>query len=374
MSPFFRLDAGAPTVDGEELMSGTTIRELAALCGVAMSTVSRAINGDPGVSAATRSRVIEMAKKYDYVANASARSLKAHSTNVIALLIQGELSPIFLPMIRMFENQLEKTGFSLMLMFISDEDAEAGGVARLVRDRKVSGVIFLGRYGDKAEGALSSQRLAEMGIPIVFCMTSDFSGSRSPHSSVSIDDRTASAAMTALVLGQGHRRLAYLGAGAPGDAEQVWALRVAGFRDAVEEYPEHTRARVLTSVVPQRLYTMENGYETMRVALDSGLNATAIVAICDTVAVGAMKALSERGLRVPDDVSVTGFDDIDYGRYSVPGLTTVSQPLEQIVSETARILLGIITHPSRAAETIRLPGPIVERGSVGAPSPETIAP
>lgn len=353
-------------------MSGTTIRELAALCGVAVSTVSRAINGHPEVSPETRRRIVEMAKKYDYVANSSAQSLKARSTNVIALLIQGGLSPIFLPMIGMFENQIAKTKFSLMLTFISDEDAEAGVIARVVRDRKISGVIFLGRYGDKAEGALSSQRLAEMGTPIVFCTTSDFSGSRTPHSSVSIDDRAASAAITALLLERGHRRIAYLGAGYPGDAEQVWALRVAGFRDAVEDFPEEAHGRVLTAAAPQRLYTMENGYETMLRALDDGLDSTAIVAICDTVAVGAIKALSERGLRVPEDVSVTGFDDIDYARYSVPGLTTVAQPLRLIVKESTRILLDIIADPDRGTEIIRLLGPIIERGSVSAPSPEGI--
>ena len=350
-------------------MSGTTIRELAALCGVAVSTVSRAINGHPEVRPETRHRIVEMAKKYNYVANSSARSLKARSTNVIAVLMQGELSPIFLPMIGMFEDQIESTEFSLMLTFISDEDAEAGGIARVIRDRKISGVIFLGRHGDKAKGALSGQRLAELGTPIVFCTTSDFSGTRSPHSSVAIDDRGASAAITALLLERGHRRIAFLGAGGPGDAEQVWALRVAGFRDAVEKFPHQTRARVLAAEVPERLYTMENGYETMRRALDDGLDATAIVAVCDTVAIGAIKALSERGLRVPEDVSMTGFDDIDLARYSVPGLTTVTQPLQHIVKESTRILLDTIANPNRDSETIRLPGPIVERSSVSAPLP-----
>jgi len=345
-------------------MPGTTIRELAALCGVAVSTVSRAINGHPEVNPETRRRIVEMAKQHDYVANASARSLKARSTDVIALLIQGGLSPIFLPMIRMFEDQIEETKFSLMLTFISDEDAEAGVIARVVRDRKISGVIFLGRYGDSAEGALSSQRLAEMGTPIVFCTTSDFSGSPSPHSSVSVDDRAASAAITTLLLERGHRRIAYLGAGDPGDAEQVWALRVTGFRDAIDSSPHATHVQVLSAAVPGRLYTMENGYETMRRALDEGLDATAVVAICDTVAVGAIKALTERGLRVPEDISVTGFDDIDYARYSVPGLTTVSQPLQRIVQESTRILLDIIADPDRDTEIIRLPGPIIERGSV----------
>jgi LacI family transcriptional regulator len=314
-----------------------------------------------------------MAQKHHYVANASARSLKARSTNVIAVLIQGGLSPIFLPMIRMFQDQIEKTEFSLMLTFISDEEAEQGFIARVVRDRKISGVIFLGRYGDESEGALSSQQLADMGTPIVFCTTSDFSGSLSPHSSVSIDDRAGSAAITTLVLERGHRRIAYLGAGDPGDAEQVWALRVAGFRDAVSAFPEHADAQVLAAAVPHRLYTMENGYETMRRALDDGFDATAIVAMCDTVAVGAIKALSERGLRVPEDVSVTGFDDIDYARYSVPGLTTVSQPLQQIVTESTRILLDIIADPDHRAEIIRLHGPVIERGSVGDPSPRSAA-
>ena len=109
-------------------------------------------------------------------------------------------------------------------------------------------------------------------------------------------------------------------------------------------------------------------------ALDHGLDATAIVAIYDTVAVGAIKALSERGLRVPGDVSVTGFDDIDYARYCVPGLTTVSQPLEQIVRESTRILLDIIAGSARGAEIIRLHGPVIERGSVCAPSAKETSP
>lgn len=349
-------------------MPTITIRELAALCGVAVSTVSRAMNGHPEVSEETRRRVLTMAKKYNYIANSSARSLKVHSTNVIAVLMQGELSPIFLPMISMFNEEFKEAGFSLMLTFIPDDQAEPGTVARIVRDRKISGVVFLGRYGGEGKGALSSQRLAEMGTPLVFCTTGDFSGTGAVHSSVAVDDTEGCRMATRHLLQAGHRRIVCVGAGDPGDAEQVWATRIDGFRKAVMECGEPVYSPVLHSAVPQRLYTMENGYETMKRALDDGLDVTGVVAICDAVAVGVGKALVERGMRVPDDVSIVGFDDIDIAKYLSPGLTTIAQPLREIVHETTRVLLGTIRNPDAVAERVRIPGTLQIRGSVATPA------
>ncbi|WNM25621.1 LacI family DNA-binding transcriptional regulator [Demequina capsici] len=348
-------------------MANTTIKEIAALCGVAVSTVSRAMNGSPDVSAETRRKVLEMAAKYNYVPNASARSLKAHSTNVIAVLVQGELSPIFLPMIQMFEERIKGTEFSMMLTFIPDDEADPETLARIVRDRKISGVVFLGRYGDRAKGAMAGQRLAEMGTPLVFCTTTDFSGTRMVHSSVSVDDRGASRAMTQHLLEQGHREIAYVAAGGPGDVEQVWALRIEGFRDAMIEWPEPTKATVVDSALPDHLYTMDNGYESMLAALDGGLEATAVMAVCDAVAVGLYRALAERGIQVPQDMSVVGFDDIDIASYTVPALTTVRQPLERIVEESTRAILDAITNPDGSAGTIFVPAEIIDRDSVAAP-------
>lgn len=345
-------------------MADITIKEFAALCGVAVSTVSRAMNGHPEVSSQTRARILEMADRYNYVANSSARSLKAHSTKVIAVLIQGELSPIFIPIITLFDAAIKNTGFSLSLTFIPDDQAEPATLARLVRDRKISGVLFLGRYGDKANGAVASQRLAQMGTPMVFCTTSDFSGSATGHASVRTDDRDATRRITTHVLERGHRSLAYLATGSPGDAEQVWAQRIDGFRDAVFAWPERVAATVLESALPDRLYTMENGYESMLHALDSGFDASAVVAVCDAVAVGATKALTERGLRVPEDVSIVGFDDVDIARFVTPSLTTVRQPLEEIVAEAMRVLLATIADPSRPAESLEIPGELVVRDSV----------
>lgn len=342
-----------------------TIRDLAALCGVAVSTASRALNGHPEVSEATRQRVLEMAKKYNFVPNSSARSLKLHTDKVIALLVQGDMSMIFLPMIDELNAAIKQRGYSLMLTFIPDDQADPSTVARIVRDRKISGVIFLGRYSEIGQGALSSYRLAELGTPTVFCTTEDFSNAPAVHSSVAADDRGDSTRVVEQLIALGHRRIACIGTGPLNDPGQAWAMRVEGYRDAMVNAGLSYAGIIKESAQPEAVYTLENGYRSASELLDAEVDFTAIFGICDSVAIGACKALTARGIRIPDDVSVAGFDDIEIARFVTPGITTVAQPLSQIVAETVRVLFETIADPGRTPEHVRIPGEPRIRESTG---------
>lgn len=351
-------------------MSQITIKELAELCGVAVSTVSRAMNDRSDVNPQTRARILAAAEKYGYIPNTSARSLKISSTNTIAVIIQGETSPLLLQILSLLESSLADHGYGLILSHVSDGSAHAATIARMVNERKYSGVVFLGRYGDEMSGGGPDlgRNLAEIGVPMVFCTTADFSGSTWNHSSVSVDDRAGGYELTRYLLDAGHRRIAFVGAQEKGDRQHVWALRNAGYRDALLEAGlEVDPTLILPAAHARGIYTMESGYESTRAHLEShGVDFTAMVAVCDAVAVGAIRALHEAGLQVPRDCSVTGFDDLDIARYSTPSLTTIAQPLEDIAATTARVLLLAVDQPDSVAEQVWVRGRLVTRESTGA--------
>lgn len=347
-------------------MAQITIKELAEICGVAVSTVSRAMNDRSDVNPETRERILAAARKYGYEPNTSARSLKIASTHAIAVITQGEISPLLLQLHSLLEAALEDRGYGLVLSHVAEGSAHAETVARIVNDRKFDGVIFLGRYGVQAEDhAKLGERLARLDVPMVFCTTADFARSAWGHSSVSVDDLGGTYALTQRLAELGHHRIAYVSDGARGDAQQVWALRVAGYEKALRDAGiEPDPALLLAPALPLNVYSMTNGYEAVKRHLaESGANFTALVSTCDAVAVGAIRALTEAGLSVPQDCSVTGFDDLELARYITPPLTTLRQPLEDIAAATVRVLMVALENPKAAPEQIWLRGQVVERGS-----------
>ncbi len=352
-------------------MAGITIKELAERCGVAVSTVSRAMNDRSDVNPATRARILAAAREYGYVPNTSARSLKISSTRAIAVIIQGETSPLLVQVLGLLETTLGEQGYDVMLSHISDRSAHAGTVERIVYERKFGGVIFLGRYGDRARGNAPelSRSLARIEVPLVFCTTADFSGSPSLHSSVSVDDYSGSYELTRRLLDLGHRRIAFGGGGGEYDRQHAWALRFSGYRSALEDAGlEVDPSLVIPSVSPDQLYTMANGHESTRAWLAAGPpDFTAIMGMCDAVAIGIGRALHEAGLGVPADCSLTGFDGLDIARYCIPSLTTVRQPLEDIARATARVLLSAVSQPGHATEQLWIRGELVEAESTAPP-------
>lgn len=355
----------------EQRGSQITITELAEICGVAVSTVSRAMNDRSDVSPRTRDRILAAAAEQGYVPNISARSLKITSAKLIAAIIQGETSPLLLELSGLLESQLAEHGYGLVLAQVAKGSAHAETVARIVNERKYAGVIFLGRYGDEdhGEGPDLGRSLGRIGVPMVFCTTADFSGVPWTHSSVSVDDKAGGYELTSQLLALGHRRIAFVSECEPADGQHVWALRLAGYRQAlVESGVADEAGLVLPAALPSANYSMANGYESVRQHLATqGLTFTALVAICDSVAVGAIRALREAGFQVPADCAVTGFDDLDIARYTTPSLTTIAQPLAEIAATTARVLLLAIEKPGLAPEQIWIRGRLIERESTGQP-------
>ena len=356
-------------------MSSITITELAERCGVAVSTVSRAMNERTGISPRTRERILQVARETGYVPNAAAKNLKISSTRTVAVVFQGWTSELSNHILGVVRDQLADAGLDLHPVHVSDQDANTATIIRLTTERRLAGLVFLGRFGNKLvpDDPSLADYLAGVGIPVVFCTAM---GLLDGAPSVSVDDKSGAAELTRHLLAPGHRRIAFgpASAGFSLESDHAWALRYQGYRDALAHAgiaPED--GWLIPSADPEDIYTMDNGYASVHAWLAGGEvphGVTAIVTTCDAAALGALRAAHDRGLTVPGDVSVTGFDGLDFGRYCVPSVTTVVQPTEEIARETSRYLVRAITEGRQEFSPLSIRGELLVGESTAAvPAP-----
>lgn len=324
-----------------------TIKELAALCGVSISTVSRAMNARADVNAATRETILAAAKEHGYVPNTAARNLKIPPTRTVAVIVQGQTSELLIKLLGYIDEGLQMEGYETFLCHVSDRKANAETIENLILGGNYAGVIFLGRYGD-VDGTSSgelSHSLSRLEVPFVFCTTADFSTSPKPRPSVKVDDSGGAGALTEALLDLGHTRIAYALVD-PEDSlqgEHAWMLRYQGYKKALEARGLEADPELqIPAVDASQPYSMSNAYESTAAWLKTEHpQPTAIVASCDAVAVGVIRALFEAGVDVPGEMSVTGFDGLDFALYSHPSIATIIQPIEAIAENTVSSLLHL---------------------------------
>lgn len=359
--------------EGTEL-TRLTIKDLARICDVAPSTVSRALNDRQDVSAETRKLVQETARRLGYATDLPGRNLKDAVPNAVALVIQGDTSEILIRLFAELEQQLEARGYEAYLAHVPDRRADAAAVRKIMSERRFIGLVFLGLYGnDKAggPGRLAGQ-LADLGVPIVYCATSEPADSSEPQSSVSVDDFAGARELTNLLISQGHRRIGFVSVGDTRSrlSGHSWAVRFRGYQAALLEAGlDAGEDLLLPAQTPPEMYSMASGYLAVQQRLREGLgDITALVCSCDAVAAGALRALHEAGLSVPEDVSVTGFDGLSVARYSVPRITTIRQPQSDIARETVRLLLDSLQRSVGYKEQVHIPGNLLPGESVAPPA------
>ena len=307
-----------------------TIRDIARMAGVSVTTVSRVLNQRPDVNPETRKRVEEIIKEYHFVGNTNARGLK-QSSEVIGVVIRGRSNPF---LSALAESLLEQASFlpdNLMTEIIDEQGDEFQTALRMTQQNRIKGVFFVGSLID---GRVSAIR--NLDIPFVFTTVNAKSASLPWASSVSVDDRAMGRLVGEDLLALGHRKIAVFGSNpVAGDS---LAMRFQGFCDACSAYgvafdPADYR---------ETRFSFETGYETAREYFSAHPETTALFAMSDTVAVGAMRAIRDLGRSVPGDVSVVGFDGVDISRYTVPRLTTVEQPVGEIARLSVELMAGML--------------------------------
>lgn len=339
-------------------MTNMTIKDIARICGVGISTVSRAMNDDPGVNKNTKERILQVIEEYNYVPNNSARNLKMTDSNTIALLIKGIDNQFFQGMLKIYEEELKKYEYAFLLQAVGEEQDAVAVAAELAKEKRLKGIIFLGGQISGAE-----QKLKILGIPYVLCTVAvNMLSPRKKCRSVSIDDEKESYKAVDYLCKMGHKRIAII-TGRVTD-EAVGGLRLKGYKKALEDNGIPVDERLIRHMRDDILeYSVANGYAVTKELLESGTECTALYAISDLIAFGAYKAIYEAGMRIPEDISVIGFDGLDISAYYHPSLTTMRQPCAQMVRASIDMLMGAIGGVT-AKEQLVFDAELLERDSV----------
>lgn len=316
-------------------MEQITIKEVAKLCGVGVSTVSRAINNHPDINPETKKMVMNTIKKYNYVPNNSARNLKRSDSNTIAVMVKQISNPFWGTMLHRMVREVRERNYSLVLQNVEDEENEVALAIELEKEKRLKGIIFLGGMYNFDEAQLKMLK-----VPYVI----SGSGRTLPKDDrqcaiVSSDTEKESNRMVNYLCSCGHRRIALLTAMEDG----LGKCHVDGYKSALQEngipYDENL---VIHMKKGRQLFSIRTGYEMTRSLLESGVDFSCIYAISDTLAVGACKAIFDSGKNVPKDYSVAGSDGQEIAQYNNPSVTTMRYPGEEIAERTIKTLFDLI--------------------------------
>lgn len=325
-----------------------TMKDVAELVGVSIQTVSAVVNDKPGITDETRERVLTAIKQLGYRPYSVARSLRTGQTRTLALIVSDLSNPSFGTMASAAEDYARRLGYSLTVHNTHDDVKREAAYIQAVTQRWVDGVLYV-----SAEDELSSQiALEEAGIPSVAI---DRIPEHYDGPSVILDNVKAGFIAAQHLLDLGHQRIAHIS----GPRRlRVARERVAGFVQALEVQGFVPVAR------EEGNWTCDSGYTGMKRIFDhTEMLPTAIFAANDRMAIGAIQAINEAGLRVPDDLSVMGLDDIEVAAYQNPPLTTVRQSFVELATLAMQLLFALIEKEQPDKTQLVLEPELVERRS-----------
>ncbi|MFD4604618.1 LacI family DNA-binding transcriptional regulator [Streptomyces sp. NPDC058464] len=341
----------------DEASKRVTVKDVAARAGVSTATVSRVLAGNYPVAASTRMRVQRAAQELDYVLNASARGLRSTNSNTVAFVVADVKGPFFAHIADGVEQQAAEEGRLCLVCTTHNDPAREVAVINVLREQRVEALILVGGTVQTPEYVTRMARLARSldaeGSRLVLCGRPSL-GEDVPETVVEYDNEGGAFAMTSYLLSLGHERIVLLGV----ENQSTAAARVAGYRRALESRGIPFDPELVVSGV----HTRESGYQGTRELLSRGTAFTAVFAVTDIIAAGALKALREARVRVPEDVSVVGYDDIPLSLDLTPELTTVHVPHEELGRAAVRLALHRDRYPE---QRVKMGVHVVVRGSSG---------
>ena len=306
-----------------------TIKDLSAQTGYSVGTVSRVLNNQPNVSEKARQVILEAVRESGFQLNSTAQQLKAHHANIILAVVKGTSNELFGNLVEAIQARMSQTSLHLSVDYMDEDQDEVLRALRLCREKKPRGVLFLG--GNRQNFLAHFDRID---VPCVL-VTNDAAGLAFENlSSVTSDDRQAARLAIEALISLGHQKIAVIG----GDraVSDTTRLRYAGCLDAFREGGiDFDEERDYASV----RFSYADGYRAAAQLLNAGRKFTALFAMADVMAIGAIRALTDAGYRVPEDVSVMGFDGLQIGDYTVPRLASVAQSVEELAGQSLQILL-----------------------------------
>ena len=346
-------------------MKRPTQVDVARLAGVSRATVSYVVNnqtdGRVPISEETRQRVLAAVAELDYVPDARAQALRSGTTKTIGLIIPDIHNPHFWEVADGVEQAAFAAGYHILLSSIPPENKYAEDTFKDLSQRRIDGLIMVPSFiyqSQKAQKTLA--QLLKRRLPIVGIM-GDHGGVKYSIDRVISDYRNTTIEVMDHLLALGHRRIGLIyGIAVP----ELGNDRLNAYRERLQ----HAGLPVDPDLIVECGPTIEDSYQATRRLLELPARPTALLAINDFLAIGALRAITDRQLRVPHDVSVFGYDDIPLAKYLVPRLSTASKDGENMGREATRLLLARMQDPDRPHQESRLPARLILRESTG-PAP-----
>lgn len=305
-----------------------TIKDLAAQTGYSVGTISRVLNNQPHVSELAKQTILKAAEESGFQLNENARQLKQQQSNSLLVICKGNYNELFDALLIAIQSQMVDTQYTLIVDYIDESENEVRRALRLCREKKPQGILFLG--GNQAHFQESFHQIQ---VPCVLVTSSASDLSFANLSSVTSDDTLAAAMAIEGLLGLGHRNIVVIGGHR--DYSETARLRHQG---CLQMFGEHN-IPFLEEQYETARFTFEGGYEAAKELLQRNPDFTALFAMSDVMALGAIRALADVGKRVPEDISVIGFDGLQIGEYTLPRLSTVAQSVEQLARQSMTLLL-----------------------------------
>jgi len=327
-----------------------TIKDVARAAGVSVATVSRVWNEAAFVSPETRRRVAEVASRLGYSPHGAARSLITRTTYALGVLLPDLYGEFFSEIIRGIDHTAQANGYHILVSSSHDSKDEIDAALRSMRGR-VDGMIIMSPDPE----ARRTLHALQGNFPVVLL---NGGAESNEFDTITIENHEGARQMTRHLISRGHRRIAMIsGPHRNYDATE----RLRGYKTALAE----SGIELDESLIVQGDFSELSGHRAVKQLLDLESRPTAIFAANDSMAIGALSALRENHVHVPDDMAVAGFDDIPLARYMNPPLSTVHVDISQLGERAAALLLSSLQNDNRSHEQLQLSTTLVIRASCG---------
>lgn len=310
------------------------IKMIARKAGVSISTVSRVMNGSKPVSPELQKRVYDAVKQMDYKPNSIARSLILNKTNLIGVVVPDVSNSFHAQLLSGIEGYAAQADYGVIICNVYRSLDKKQSYFNLMLERHVDGIILL--HDNTLDELSAFQKISS--IPLVYASV-PVEGAAIPF--VGIDEVSAAYEAVQYLISKGHQEIGLI----YGECYALGRLRKEGYCKALRDHG----IPVTEDFMVHKPSSVDCGYQAMEQLLKLGKHPSAVFCVSDEMAVGALDCVLDRGLKVPEDISLIGFDDIDLSQVVRPKLTTIHQPIHEIGSEAARLMIDMIERKGKGA-------------------------
>ena len=309
-----------------------TIKDIARESGYSVSTVSRVLNNRNDVSPDARKKIEEVVAKFNFVPNNNAKHLKQNNSKAIGVLVKGISNMLFASVVEEIQRMIEKTEYTLVVSYLDEDADEVEQAILLCRERKPLGLLFLGGNPEYFHREFSG-----VDVPCVLVTNRANEMHFENLSSVATDDIAAARCAVDQLFVAGHRRIGILG----GDFDKSYTSHQR-FLGCEQSFSEHGAVLDVVHCYEKARFSFGSACRAMKRLIGKFPDVTAVFAMSDVMAIGAIRALRDLGYRVPEDVSVIGFDGTSLAEYYNPKLATIKQQHQTLANRSIEILFGQI--------------------------------